>query len=423
MLHLKKILLFCFFCPVIGFAQLLPVREGTLWGYADYSGNLVVPTKFHDANFFAENMGRVRLNGLYGYINTQGQTVIPHIYINASDFSGGLALVTDTSNIQHFINKEGIVVLELPENIALAEPFQNGLSKISRFKIERKIIKEKGKGKSKAFIPSETIKENSSYSMGFMDTLGKIIIEPSFDDLSDFDASGVARFMRNGKMGLIMQNGTVILKEKYNYIGPFCEDLAIAKEGDDYGYINRKGNWVIKPRFENGGDFSDGLAPVTMGKQWGYINHEGKFLINPIFDFAESFSEGMAGIVLGRKWGMINTKGEMTIRNIFQDYAPFRDGLAAVKLKEGWGYIDQTGNMVILPQYNIAGSFVDGISMVETDNEAMYIQKNGSIIYKWDVASIKKLEKKREYYWQNAELKYEKEASEYLKSKKKKGKQ
>lgn len=332
-------------------------------------------------------------------------------------------MVTDTNNIQHFINHEGTIALELPEQIALAEPFYNGLSKISQFKIERKIIKEKGKGKSKAFIPAETIKENSTYTMGYMNTEGKIIIEPIYDDLSDFDSSGMARFVRNGKLGLINKSGHVILKETYLYIGPFCEDLALAKVDELYGYIDRKGKWFIKPRFINGGDFGSGLAPVMAGKLWGYINHQGKFAIQPTYDYAESYSEGMAGIVLGKKWGMINLSGEMSIRNIFQDYAPFREGLAAVKLKDSWGYIDHTGTMVILPQYNIAGSFLGGISMVETDQEAMYIDKNGRIIYKWDVATLKKMEKKREYYWQNVEMKYEKEAEEYLKTKKKKGKQ
>lgn len=423
MFYFKKIIFILCLLPLLGFGQLLPVREGTLWGYADLTGNLVIPIKYHDANFFSEELGRVRSNGLYGFIDPAGKTIIPHIYINASDFSDGLALVTDTNNVQHFINHEGQIALELPEQIALAEPFIHGLSKVSRFKLERQVIKEKGKGKSKAFIPAETIKENSTYTMGYMNTEGKIVIEPLYDDLSDFDSSGLARFVKNGKMGLLDKEGKIILKETFLYIGPFSENLALAREGNLYGYINRKGKWAIKPRFINGGEFGSGLAPVMSGKQWGYINHDGKIIIAPTYDYAESFSEGMAGVVLGKKWGMIKPSGEMTIRNIFQDYAPFREGLAAVKLKDSWGYIDYSGTMVILPQYNVAGSFLGGISMVETDQEAMYINKDGRILYKWDVAAIKKMEKKREYYWQNVEMKYEKEAEEYLKSKKKKGKQ
>jgi hypothetical protein len=382
-------------------AQLLPVRNDNLWGYADTKGHLKISYLYHDANFFSENLGRVRQNGLYGFIDLEGNLVIKNIYINASDFTDGFSLVTDTNYQQYFINTKGEQAIQVPEGIAFVEPFVNGYSKIS-----------------KLYIQKRTTVEEPRYHMGFMNTQGIIVVEPKYDDVSDFDKQGISRVVLDKKMGVINTQSLEIVKPQYIYIGPFVDDIAIFQKGDHYGYLNSKGKVIIKPRFDNAGDFGDGFAPIMVDSLWGFIDTKGKVVIKPKYDYAESFSEGMAGVVLNRKWGMIDTKGDMLIRNIFQDYAPFCEGLAAVKMKDLWGYIDKTGNLVVMPQYNIVGSFKDKVSLVENDENAIYINQNGTPIFSYNVKKLKIQDKKKEYYWNNVERKYEAEAQEYIKNKK-----
>ncbi len=382
-------------------SQLLPVRSDNLWGYSDMQGHLKISYQYHDANFFSENIGRVRQNGLYGFIDNEGSWVIKNIYINASDFSDGFSLVTDTNYQQYFINNKGEQVIQLPEGIAFAEPFVNGFSKIS-----------------KLYIQIRSTVEEPRYHMGFMNVNGKIVVDPMFDDVSDFDKQGISRVVLDKKMGVINTQNQVIVKPQYIYIGPFVDEVAIIQKGDHYGYINNKGKVIIKPRFDNAGDFGDGFAPIMVDSMWGFIDTKGKVVIKPKYDYAESYSEGMAGVVLNRKWGMVNAKGEMVIRNIFQDYAPFCEGLAAVKMKDMWGYIDKTGNLVVMPQYNIVGSFKDKVSLVENDENAIYINQNGTPIFTYNVKKVKIQDKKKEYYWNNIERKYEEEAKEFIKNKK-----
>lgn len=405
MKRLHLYILFTFLYCSTSIAQLLPVRNEQLWGYSNLKGQLTIDYQFHDANFFIEDIGRVRQNGLYGFINEKGNWVIKNIYINASDFSSGLSLVTDTNNNQYFINKKGEPTISLPKDIAFAEPFVNGFSKISKLYIKKRITFEEPR-----------------YHMGFMNSAGNIVVDPIYDDLSDFETNGLARFVMDKKMGLINNLGKIILKPSYLYIGNFCNGLAIFQKGDFYGYLNQSGKVSIKPRFKNGGDFGCGLAPIMLENLWGFIDTAGKIIIKPIYTYAETFSEGMAGIVISKSWGMINTKGEMVIRNIFQDYAPFSNGLAAIKLKGLWGYIDLSGNITISPQYIIVGSFINQVSLVEDDENAIYINTEGSPIFKYNIKNIKKQEKKREYYWNNIEMKYEKEANDYLQNKKTKKK-
>jgi hypothetical protein len=397
------VLALCIFSFIYINAQpvLLPVKEKGLWGYADSKEKIVIPHQYHDAQFFVENMGRVRKDGLYGFIDEKGHWKINNIYINAYDFSNGLALVTDTLNHQFFINHEGEKEVDLPEEIIQAEPFVNGYAKISQqYQKKRNFVDE------------------TNYYMGFIDTLGRVSIKPQYDDVSNFE-DGIAHVLVNKKMGLINTEGKYILKPSYDFIGTFKEGLAVCADGEKYGFINESGKLVIAAKYDNAGDFGDGLAPVKNGQFWGYIDNTGKQVIEPKYIWAESFSQGLAGVVVDKKWGMVTPTGELKIRAIFDDYAPFSEGLAAVKYKGLWGFLNTNGELSILPQFEMVGSFVNGITIVETTDKAVYLDKRGIKLAEYNIEKDKLVEKRREIFWNQAEEKLEKEMQEYIEWKKK----
>ncbi len=382
--------------------KLLPFMQGHLWGYADREGKTAIRPQFHDASFFQEGFGRIRLNGLYGFIDDKGNTAIQALYMAATDFSEGFSLVLDTLNQQYFIDKQGNKAIELPEGIVQAEPFHDGLAKVSK----QLLIKRKGV-------------DEMTLLTGFMNSRGEILINAEYDDASDFE-KGLATVVKKGKMGLIDKQGKIVVAISYDYIGSFSEGLAIFRQKGKYGYIDMAGKKVIKARFDNVGDFGNGLAPVMMNRLWGYVDTKGALVIKPQYLWAENFCEGMAGVVMNKKWGFINKAGELKIRTIYEDYAPFCEGLAAVKFKGIWGYTDSNGTFAVMPTYDIAGSFRDGVTMVETNKEAMYITPSGHRIISYSIEQQKLMERKRETYWNKAEMRYEQEYADWKKQQKKK---
>ena len=80
------------------------------------------------------------------------------------------------------------------------------------------------------------------YNSGFIDKTGRIIIEPQFEDASDF-SEGLAKISIHGK----------------------------------YGFIDKTGRIVIKPQFDKASDFREGLATVGIApdkysrEKWGFI--------------------------------------------------------------------------------------------------------------------------------------------------------
>jgi len=78
--------------------------------------------------------------------------------------------------------------------------------------------------------------------------------------------------------GFIDKMGKVVIEPEYSFADSFSEGLA-AVVGDaatgKYGYIDKEGKIVIQPTFDFADKFSEGLAAVRIGDEqtgkYGYI--------------------------------------------------------------------------------------------------------------------------------------------------------
>ena len=181
---------------------------------------------------------------------------------------------------------------------------------------------------------------------GFIDSSGKLAINPQFDDdrvdwFSDdpFEQGllavcvgpcGKTTNVPNGKWGYIDRKGTVVINFQFDAADPFSEGLAAVCLGDcrnggdsKWGYVDQKGAYAINPQFGEAWNFKEGLAAVCVGnyKDWkcdgkeGFVDRSGHFVINPQFDDASSFHNGLALITVGvlseRKNGYIDKTGKI----------------------------------------------------------------------------------------------------------------
>ena len=76
--------------------SLFPVRVNDRYGYIDQRGKLVIKPQFIDAREFSEGLARVWVaggKGRWGYVDLTGKMAIPAQFEWAEDFSEGLAVV------------------------------------------------------------------------------------------------------------------------------------------------------------------------------------------------------------------------------------------------------------------------------------------------------------------------------------------
>ena len=86
--------------------------------------------------------------------------------------------------------------------------------------------------------------------VGLIKQNGKEIASPEYDKIGNFGNDGLAYTTKDGKIGVINKEGKVIVENIYESIAPFKGSYAITKKGGLYGMINRSGKVVIENKYE-----------------------------------------------------------------------------------------------------------------------------------------------------------------------------
>lgn len=117
--------------PSTAFGTYLYVKEGTKWGMLNLEGMNFIETKYDSLGYFREGMLLAKTGSMYGYINQDGQEATPFTYLQASDFSEGLAAVMTDKGKFFFINQRGDMVIK-PKKYDNVGTFINGTCEVSR---------------------------------------------------------------------------------------------------------------------------------------------------------------------------------------------------------------------------------------------------------------------------------------------------
>lgn len=314
--------------------QVKPVGSKS-WGYADPSGELLIPAEYEKCYPFSSNGLAVIYNGKerqYYFINlknTKLETTPKNFKIkdgfgfNVSSFQNHLFLV-QVNDKWGYMNDQGQMAIEaIYDN---GNDFSEGAATVQ---------------KGKQFL--------------IIDTKGtETPIEGDIIDVKEFSQGLAPVRMKDKKFGFIDTKGKLVIPDQFESVGYFSNGLAWAKTTDKkLGYIDETGKWVIKPEFEAGKEFDpvSGLARVKKGEKWCYVDVTGKILEVADTEVWGDFSEGLSDGKKGSLRGFYDHEGHWVIEPKFQAVRDFHNGYAAAKDNDKWGLIDKTGKWVIEPKY------------------------------------------------------------------------
>jgi hypothetical protein len=248
-----------------------------------------------------------------------------------------------------------------------------------------------------------SIYENSQEKWGYINREGVFVIMPTFTKTEDFEDNGLALVWDNDKLGIIDRDGKLIIQEKFDYIYPFSEGIAIADNESGFKAINEKGQIIFEANSFIG-SFRDGIAlfsqESTDGKYlYGYIDKLGKIIIQPKYENAENFINGKAVVKLGEgNYELIDKTGKTLTSLKYYYVASMGEGLITFREKseDKVGYIDENGEVIIPPSFDYADAFKNGMAIVSMNNEkpdAKYglINNKGEYIIKPEYNEIKDL--------------------------------
>lgn len=135
---------------------------------------------------------------------------------------------------------------------------------------------------------------------------------------------------------------TLLFIDAYDSVG-----MAMAQQGDYYGYIDQEGNTVIGFQFSGAQPFNEkDFAPVRMNHV-GVIDRVGNFIIEPMYDEITINDDFI--IVYNGKYGLYDCRGNLIIAPEYDNNFIFDDQFIYTKAYHNnygdWYYLfDYTGN-------------------------------------------------------------------------------
>ncbi len=196
--------------------------------------------------------------------------------------------------------------------------------------------------------------------------------------------SPVVRSFRQGKVGvgqewsLVDDQGKPISSARYDWVGPFSEGLAPAKEKRQWGYIDPQGKWTIQPYFSDARPFRGGLAAVQVGGEFAFADktnygEKAKETAGKIY-----LADRSVATAVGGKWGLIDGRGNYVVEPKYAEIREGREGLIPVREGPRWGFVDSQGEVKIKVEYGSVDLFSGGWAKVtEISGRAGFVNREG----------------------------------------------
>lgn len=277
----------------------------------------------------------------YGYINSNGTFVIEPVYDYADDFQDGVAVVRQGEDYL-IIDKTGEVIYRSKNNIG---SFHNGAATINTME--------------------------DVWLFGFVDTTGKVIVEPKYSIVSNFDKDGhaYAYHPETASYDLIDLAGNVIDSFTPNiaadYVLSFEDGYAVYAKESKFGVASiATGQTILEPIYSSIEYLGNNLFAV---KDPNIESYEAEMNPAAIFDL----------------------QGNQLSDYVYYDVSHFNGQYASACDDTSIFFIDTDGKPVdSLPSYNGSGTLtlLDDIIKANIDGVLTYYRTDNTVLWMADTS-------------------------------------
>lgn len=251
----------------------IPYFDGSLWGYMDSSGSVVLEPKYEEALAFADKYAVVKIDGVYTLINASGDWY-------AVD-KLGLEAVTGAAGSYIVGKKDGKYGI-----------YTNTFSEVTGAVYDAAVISSNGL----CFVEQQG-------KWGLIRNNGETVLDFIYDD--------------------VVQNSR---GEAY------AAGYAVVKDTSGYFIINEEGVQLSEFRYADAKGMEGGLLAVAdKNGRWGFTDGLSETVIDYQYEDAHSFSCSVAAVKSGEQWGYISTGNAVVIEMQYEEAMPFVQGKCIVK--------------------------------------------------------------------------------------------
>ena len=149
----------------------------------------------------------------------------------------------------------------------------------------------------------------------------------------DSDNAPSLRYLicENHRFGFIDSEGRVVIEPRFLSASNFSEDLAPARLNGTYGFIDVGGDFVIEPQFDYATEFQNGASLAYKDGKPFYIDRKGRKLFDFPYSSGGAFINDRAIVITNsRKHGIVDKQGHLILDTAFRYIQPFVNGLSIV---------------------------------------------------------------------------------------------
>lgn len=278
----------------------------------------------------------------YGFINEKGEFIIQPDFANVSDFSEGIAIVYDNNFQNKAITTDGTEIFETNDTI---EDFHNGAAAFRRY-------------------------ADNYIRMGYIDTTGKIIIDPVYRMADSFNKDNQAYVSKDiGNYALIDKSGNILvgfdLDSKYDDATILRDGYVIYTEkgSNKMGVVTVKGEVIFEPKFSD----------IT------YLGNDLFAMKDPSIEYYFEVMNSPAAI--------FNRKGEQLTDYNLYDLSNYNGDYASATDSKYTFFIGLDGKEVTtLPKFEGRGTLkmTGDVVKADIDQNLFYTSTTGAILWQAD---------------------------------------
>lgn len=277
---------------------------------------------FEDA-FGMNGIVYLRNGEQFGFVSNTGKVFRPK-WSSIATFDHQVMELTDEQGKRHYIARNGFVFPDSDSTLIRFPGFneykvyQGGKGKIVAPDKEGRLNYS---GEDIFPIGSSTIQFDSdgerlgkkyafkrNGKIGLLDNQGNTLIPPVFDQI-EYGNREVVIYMKGMKYGLMTISGSIIYDTLFTYIDHAREEYFEVYRNGKKGIVDTKGRIIVPVRYDDVGCQTDGIITLNQGR-WGFYTYDGKECLRPEYRKVTKENGGLefisdAGRVMVSKNGLI----------------------------------------------------------------------------------------------------------------------
>lgn len=265
---------------------MIAVLSSGRWQVIDLYGNVLIEPGYDQLRVLEDGHLAFQRNRKWGLVNSKGQTILPPLYDAIEPEENGFFHVWQNDQIG-LVDYEGLILLE---------------PQYDEIRIHSSCL----------FF----VKKNNLW--GLSNGYANRMVTPAFTQYNLISEQFI-RFFNDGKSYLYsIDIHRMCAQGQYDNFYIFADDLVLCKRNRLLGLLNQDGELILKPRYREIQRFGPTTFRVNLEGRWGLVGYGDSLVLDFQYEYIAPLKDGLSIVKQAGKTGLVNPEGDLVISALYE---------------------------------------------------------------------------------------------------------